>query len=296
MDAAFQCLQECSADTAIAMLDHAGRIVEWGAGVEPMYGSAPDLPGPSAAALFNPPLGDEDFAKLLSDARHDVVCRGGRHTRADGTPFDVDVEIKALTPGGFAMVVHDRSGLRAWEAFAKSAADTETELREEADVAHRQLAALQHVTDPSLDALAGTAVVTTLLDRLRLVVAADGIALVHAGLDRPRVFCASDGVQAHKREVRPGAEPRRHQVGQTLLIHNDAARVSDMSAAAWPDGMVSLIAVPVMRAGAIQGVVEVVNTKGRRSTEWEIALIQVVAARIAGLASDESYVDAGAVA
>jgi PAS domain S-box-containing protein len=292
VDAAYTCLQKSSADTAIALLDDRGRIAEWGAGLTRMYGcGADEVPGPNAAALFSPPLADDELARLLAEARHDVVRHQGRHRRADGTPFDVDVEITGLKPGGFAMVVHDCSRQRAWEAFAKSAAETETELREEADVAHRQLAALQHVTDPSLDALRGSAVVTTLLDRLRPLVAADGIVLVHAGPDGPHVFCASDGVQPHERAARPGAEARGQQVGQTLLIHNDAARVSDMSAAAWPDGVASLIAVPVMRAGAVQGVIEVVNTRGRRSTEWEIALIQVVAARIAGLVSDESYGD-----
>ena len=41
---------------------------------------------------------------------------------------------------------------------------------------------------------------------------------------------------------------------------------------------------------------EVVNRTGRRATEWEIALVQVVAARIAGFLEDESYMDAGASA
>ena len=38
---------------------------------------------------------------------------------------------------------------------------------------------------------------------------------------------------------------------------------------------------------------EVVNRTGRRATEWEIALVQVVAARIAGFLEDESYTDSG---
>jgi hypothetical protein len=38
----------------------------------------------------------------------------------------------------------------------------------------------------------------------------------------------------------------------------------------------------------------VVGRRPRRSTEWEIALVQVVAARIAGRVHDESYLDAEA--
>jgi hypothetical protein len=69
-----------------------------------------------------------------------------------------------------------------------------------------------------------------------------------------------------------------------------------MSAARWPEGISSLITVPVVKAGTTQAVVEVANARGRRATEWELALIQVVAARIAGLARDEISSDAGAVA
>ena len=74
------------------------------------------------------------------------------------------------------------------------------------------------------------------------------------------------------------------------MIHNDSAAVAEVSAAVWPDDVSSLIAVPVVRAGSTKAVMEVVNRTGRRATEWEIALVQVVAARIAGFLEDESYV------
>ena len=81
---------------------------------------------------------------------------------------------------------------------------------------------------------------------------------------------------------------------RTVMIHNDPAAVAEMSAAVWPDDVSSLIAVPLVRAGSTTAVLEVVNRTGRRATEWEIALVQVVAARMAGFLEDESYVDAAA--
>ena len=78
------------------------------------------------------------------------------------------------------------------------------------------------------------------------------------------------------------------------MIHNDPAAVAEVSAAVWPDDVSSLIAVPLVRAGSTTAVLEVVNRTGRRATEWEIALVQVVAARMAGFLEDGSYMDAAA--
>jgi GAF domain-containing protein len=50
-----------------------------------------------------------------------------------------------------------------------------------------------------------------------------------------------------------------------------------------------LLSVPVVYAADVEGTIEVVDRRGRRSTEWEIALLQVVAARVAGLAHDQGY-------
>lgn len=67
------------------------------------------------------------------------------------------------------------------------------------------------------------------------------------------------------------------------MIHNDPSAAAEVSAAVWPDDVSSLIAVPLVRAGSTGAVLEVVNRTGRRATEWEIALVQVVAARMAGV-------------
>jgi PAS domain S-box-containing protein len=297
--AAFSCLEAAASDKAVAILDTEGRIVDWRAGAVRLYGNNGGVLGTSAATVFFPELNADSFRRLLGEARRVPGGYRGRQHRADGTVFDGEVEISPLSRGGadgFAVVVHDLTRQHAWEAFATSSAETHAVLRQEADTAHRQLATLQDVTDPSLNALTGGDLVTTLLDRLRAAIGAEGIAFADVGRFRPRVFCAPGGVQCAGGVNRHRAESRSQQSARTLLIHNDGLRVAEMSVVEWPEGVSSLIAVPVVRAGITQAVIEVVNMRGRRSTEWEIALVQVVAARIAGLVRDDAYADAGAVA
>ena len=74
----------------------------------------------------------------------------------------------------------------------------------------------------------------------------------------------------------PRADLRAQPFSRTLLVHNDAARVAEMSAARWPEVISSLITVPVVKAGTTQAVIEVANARGRRATEWEPALISGV--------------------
>jgi len=296
--AAFGSFDAASVDEAVVILDARGRIADWRAGATRLYGPGVGIIGASAASLFASGAGDPPFLRLLADARNGGTRYSGRQRREDGTEFDATVEISPLSRGGadgFAMIVHDLTRQRAWEAFAKTAADTHTELREEAKAVQSQLATLQHLSDPLLNALAGPDVVNTLLDRLRTAVGADGIALVQAGRIRPRTFCAPGGLQCEPVFSLRRADVRAQPLGRTMLIHNDAAKVSEMSAVRWPDDVSSMIAVPVVRAGATQAVIEVVNLRGRFATDWELALIQVVAARLGGLIREDAYAEGNVV-
>jgi GAF domain-containing protein len=113
-----------------------------------------------------------------------------------------------------------------------------------------------------------------------------------AGL-RPRLFCAADGIRP---EPPDAGSVRDDRVGRALLIHNDEARVADMTVARWPAGVRSLIAVPLLQNGQLHATMEVVYQRGARSTDWEIALIQVAAARAANLLPIESYAGSSVVA
>jgi PAS domain S-box-containing protein len=291
IETAFRRLEAVSEDFVILMLDHQGRITSWRDEAERLYGSGSGrIIGTSGAALYSPALAEDEFTKLLADARRGAVARrSGRHRRADGTPFDADVEIQQLSEHGtqgFTMLIRDRTREQEWRAFAAATADSQAALRQEADAAQRQLAALQSVTDPSLNGTPEAQMVTALLDRLREAVAADGVALVQVDASTPRVFLASGGLQPTLEADRPHASARSLSDGRVQLIQNDPHRVAEMSVMGWPDAVSSLITVPVLHGGRLQGAIEVVDLRGRRSTEWEIALIQVVAARTAGMPLD----------
>ena len=297
IDIACERLERVPSDYAIVMLDARGRITNWRASAQRQFGwMAEDVVDTSAARLFALEPGDEGFAQLLARANASGIARwSGRQRRTDGTEFEVNIEIQPLVePGcdGFTMLVHDRTREQEWQAFTASTADAQVALREEADVAHRQLATLQHVTDPSLYALPTADVVTALLDRLREAVDADGVALVRGIGPRRCVVAAGEGLQP------AGAADRVDRIPdqRTLLIQNDPTRVAEMSLAGWPESVSAMITVPVTYAGRVEGTIEVVGLCGRRSTEWEIAVIQVVAGRFAGRTLGERYLQAGAVA
>jgi hypothetical protein len=180
------------------------------------------------------------------------------------------------------------------ERLTQSSANTQDALRAEADVARLQLSTLQSVTDPLLNDLDGPTLVSSLLERVRIALDADGVALYHLAGVRGRVLSATGGIRLLETGRRRPSELAHYQTGRTALVHNDAARVINTSLCHWPEEVTSLTAVPVVHAGRLQVVVEVANIRARRSTEWELALVQVVAERAAGLLREDTY--AGAVA
>jgi PAS domain S-box-containing protein len=299
IDAALTRLDAIAPETALLLLDSDGRISGWRAGASRVYGhSAADMLRTSPSSLFEN-LTEAEFARLITDARQGAAHHAGRHRRADGSTFDAEVEIQSLPRGGgdgFTMIVRDLTRDQAGEAAARSTATAYAQLRHEAEVAREQLSTLHHVTDPSLNSLTGGEFLTTLLDRLRGSINAEGVALVHIGRFRRKTFCASEGLQCERGVRRPAVELGGADAGRTLMIHNDPAGVAELSAAGWPEGVSSMMAVPVVRTGTVQAVLEVVHHSGRRATEWEIALVQVVAGRIAGFLEDDPYADTGAVA
>ena len=291
VDSAFNHLDE-AADTVVVVLDGVGRVSSWRTGATRLYGHrAEEMTGSFPVTLFDE-LSDEAFARLISAARQGEAGHTGRQRRVDGSSFDADVRIRPLSRGGFdgfAMIVRDLTSEQAFQ-----------QLQQEADVANRQLLTLRHVTDPSLNSLAGGDFVATLLDRLREAIDAEGVALVSMEKFRRRVVCAASGLQSERGVYRPPLDLRRpdagRNAGRTLMIHNDKAAVAEASVAGWPADVSSMMAMPVVRAGSTQAMMEVVYRTGRRATEWEFALVQVAAARVAGVLNDDRLADSGAVA
>jgi PAS domain-containing protein len=293
IDAGSQRIEALATECALVLLDRQGQIVEWRAGAERLYGHpATAALGTSAATLFGGANADAMFRALLADAaRASSASACGEHRRADASVFDADVEL--LRAGdGFVMVVRDRTPEQQRQRTAAQAAGELRALRDEADLAQRQLATLQSVTDPSLNAWPPSHFVAELLERVRIAVNADGIALVlMKGLATPRLFSTVEGLHPQGLANKRMPDLSATSAARIAFVQNDAARVVEESLLLWPDGISSLIAVPVVHAGDVEGIIEVVDRRGRRSTEWEIALVQVVAARVAGLARDHGYAD-----
>ena len=288
-DRALSRLQWESEDTVLLFLDQSGQISDWRAGATRLYGfESSQMLGTGAAILFGAP-GRQDFPRLLAEAHGAVNRRSYRQVRADGTTFEAEIEISSFSQDGldgFTMIVRDLTRQHARAATDWSTAQAQAELRGEMELAQRQLLTLQEVTDPALNSLGAVQFVSELLERLRSAVHAEGIALIDVQPPH-QLFCSSTGLQCQRAEHRPAAVATA-DTARATMIHNDPAGVAEMSAAVWPDDVSSLIAVPVVRAGSTMAVMEVVNRTGRRATEFEIALVQVVSARIAGFLHDDA--------
>ena len=65
------------------------------------------------------------------------------------------------------------------------------------------------------------------------------------------------------------------------FVHNDPARVAQLSAFRWPGPVASLLAVPVVQDGQVWSTIEVVSERSRQVSDWDVALARVVADRLA---------------
>jgi PAS domain-containing protein len=299
IDLVYERLEREPIDYAVAVLDFEGRVTAWRDSAARLFGRDRSVEGQPVLTVIGATIEDRLGRAMAAARSGGVGTFEARVARADGSTFDADFEIRSLTGNrfdGFLMLVRDRTREQEWEAFAAASADAQVMLREEADIAHRQLATLQHVTDPMLNLLPPAQTAVALLDRLRAAIDADGVALIRIGPFRRRIVSLNESLLAQGAAERRQNDARTPQDDRILVIQNDAARVAAMSLVNWPETVSSLIAVPVVSGGTIEGTIEVVGMRSRRSTEWEIALVQVVAARVAGRLQDESYLDAGAVA
>ena len=101
--------------------------------------------------------------------------------------------------------------------LAATSADEHATLRREADAARLQLTTLQSVTDPALNALDAAELLTTLLERMRVALNADGVGLYHFGNPGGRVCSAPSGVRPLGGGARSQPESRGYQTGRTAL-------------------------------------------------------------------------------
>jgi len=284
LEAALRQLEDTAGETAVLVLDERGTIVEWRPSAERLYGyPAERAVGESAAALFFDPPTPVELSALLSQAAGaGAFRRTAVHRRLDGSPVDVELEVRPFRHGdtrAFTLTAHDTARRREWDDYREAATIGHAALREAADEARQQVAALENLTDPFLNPLGGAAMVTELLERLRATIRADGVALVQPGRVRGGVLAA--GLQPIG--SRPGAERPDLTAGRVAVVHNDQGRVEQLSSLRWPAAVASLLIVPVVHDGQVWSAIEVVSERPRQVGDWDVALVRIVADRLASV-------------
>jgi hypothetical protein len=181
---------------------------------------------------------------------------------------------------------------RESDAFREAAARAQAALQKAADDAQGQLAALESLTDPSVNPGAGSAAIGELVERLRSSLRADGVALVQLGRTGTRVVSGA-GLRPTQVRAAGAAAINGTADGRVALVHNDAARVAQLSALAWPPTVSSIMVVPVCHAGQAGFRLEVVNERRAPATEWDLALARIVADRLTPAIARQIPADSG---
>src|SRR6185503_9380284 len=104
--------------------------------------------------------------------------------------------------------------------------------------------------------------------------------LVQLGLTRTRVVSGA-GLRPTHVGAPAAATSSGAADGRVTLVHNDAARVVQVSALRWSPTVSSIMVVPVCHTGEAGFRIEVVNERRVSATEWDLALARVVADRLA---------------
>jgi PAS domain S-box-containing protein len=290
-------LEDMAPDAAVFLVSSQGLITEWSESAERMYGyAAESIVGSSISTIFSDVVAAPDVQGLLTvTSPAEPARRSSVHCRSDGTRVHVEFEVKQCPSpfsGVFTVAVYDVSRRRESEAFREAALRAQAALQKAADEARGQLAVLESLTDPSVNPVGGSAAIGELLERLRSSVRADGVALVQLGLTRTRVISGAGLRPAHAGP--PGAAVSNGVAeGRVALVHNDAARVVQVSALTWSPTVSSIMVVPVCHIGQAGFRIEVVNERRAPSTEWDLALARIVADRLAQAIALQIPADSG---
>jgi PAS domain S-box-containing protein len=294
---ALQHLEEMAPDAAVFLVNAQGLIIDWSRSAERMYGyTAEQIVGSSLTATFSDAVAATDVQALLTaPPGAERTRRPGVHRRSDGTRVHVEFEVKQCGPPfseHFTIAVHDVSRRRESEAFREAAIRAQAALQKAADDAQDRLAVLESLTDPLVNPVTGSGAIAELLERLRSSVRADGVALVQ--LSRTRTMVISGAGLRPAQVGPPGAGATSGAGdGRVALVHNDAARVAQVSALTWPPTVSSIMVVPVCHTGQAAFKIEMVNERRAPATEWDLALARIVADRLAQAIALQIPVDSG---
>jgi hypothetical protein len=151
---------------------------------------------------------------------------------------------------------------------------------------------LESLTDPSVNPVAGQAAIGELVERLRSSIRADGVAVVQLSRTGTRVVSGA-GLRPERVRAPGTAASSGADEGRVALVHNDGARVAQVSALTWPPTVSSIMVVPVCNTTQAGFRIEVVNERRAPATEWDLALARIVADRLAQAIDRQVQADSG---
>jgi hypothetical protein len=180
---------------------------------------------------------------------------------------------------------HGAASREMWELHERFRARSTAEhdaMVGQLDATNGQLQRVETLTDPALSELPTWGVLNELLVRIQSALDADSAVLVDArDRDRPLVLGSDAGHLAVRRDTLRRATAPGQRSTRVHLVQNDPIRLADTSVIAWRDEVATLVSVPVTCAGTILGVIEIAMRRARRWTDWDTALLRIVADRAA---------------
>jgi PAS domain S-box-containing protein len=285
-----------SATDAIVSMDRTHRIVIFNTAAQEMFAcAAADAIGRPFERFIAEPhrAAYREYlaafaADVSGDRRVGVLPRELTAVRADGEGFPVDATISRVDgPDGpfLTVIVRDVTERRRAEAERDELLERERRARADADRIQERTRKLQAFTDAALTQLSLDDLFRELLARLRELLASDsatvllldeeaGVLHVHAtdGLRR-------DADDMHDVPFGKGVAGRIAAEARPLVI-DDLRRTPSVSAFL-RRRMRSLAGVPILHEGRVKGVLHVGTLRQRSFTDEDVALLQIVAARLA---------------
>jgi PAS domain S-box-containing protein len=273
--------EQVAEDAAVFCVNAQGLIVDWSESAKRLYGyTAEDMVGSSVVILFSEAGARTAVPDWLTPGTGPAF-RSSVHRRSDGTRIHVEFDVRrcgAPAVDHVTLGVRDLSRRRESAEFREAAHRGQLALQQAADEARAQVAALESLTDPSVNPVDGLAAVGELLERLRSTIRADGVALMHLGRTGTRVISVA-GLQPAQAQT-SGTSGGSATDGRVTLVHNDPMRVAQVSPHTWPLTVSSIMVVPLCCAGPAAFRIEVVNERQAPASEWDLVLARIVADRL----------------
>ncbi len=283
----FHLMVDSVRDYALFMLSPTGRIITWNAGAQRIKGyQAAEVIG-RHFSVFYPAAevraGKPDYELRVAQEVGRFEDEGWR-IRKDGTRFWANVVISAVrdatgTLVGFAKVTRDLSERKRAEDERSILLEAEREARTHAEAAWARLEALQAVTETGLAHVGLPALADALAERTQRVFAADGVGILVSDGDGFRTLAArSDASEASRQsaeEVVEGLSRRVRDSGAPLMVQEGVQDEAE------PGLFGSWLALPLLSDGEAFGVLYVSSSLPGRFREDDLALLQMIGARVA---------------